>query len=855
MGVVYRALDTRLDRQVAIKVLPAEVALQPDRLARFEREARTLAALNHPNIAAIYGVEDAALVMELIEGPTLADRLKSGPLPLEEAVAIARQIAEALEAAHEKGVVHRDVKPDNVKTTADGTVKLLDFGLAKAIESSKHQDALDSENGTTVIAGTMTGVIMGTPGYMAPEQAKGQRVDKRADIWSFGVVLYEMLSGRRLFAAGSVAESIADVLRADVDWNALPASTPPHLQLLLKRCLDRNVRTRLRDIGEARVLLECPAAAAVPAGMVIDTSPRKAGFWPWIAAALALALPVMWFFRPKPEQPVWELEVVPPSGVSLGPPVFNQVKVSPDGTTLLYNARGADAVNRLYVRNLNSGANAALQGTENELAAVWSPDGKEIAYLADGRLKRLRLSDARVVDICEAKTSVNLIWQDDGVILTTSSERTLRKVPVTGGSLTAVFPPDRPMQGSTPSAIPGGKLFTYQLQTPSGVILASEDGVVKRQLLPTDKIRGNPASFAMDSSGAGWLLHRTPEGQLGAVRMDPRSGAILGDEMVIARDLPAGPSWSTSNTGVLAFRRDVRPLRRLTWMDRDGNSVAVLGEPGVIDAPRISPDQKSVVFARSDGRSVAIFHGDLATGNITRVSASSELGKSPAWLPHSNGILYGSEARTLVRRELSSAAPEEVLLSPEFAFRPTAVSPDETWAVVEHRLTSSPRLSFVSLRSKKIVPLEPETPLQDGTLSPDGRWLAYAALVNGSLEIFVRPVPKEVFGEAGDSGGPVQISPAGGAAPVWRADGKEILYMDPRGTMTSVSIQINGSSVKTGAPVELFRTTINPNSLRPRDFDVSADGKRFLLALPFAEAQSEVPITVIVNWPKLQEAR
>jgi eukaryotic-like serine/threonine-protein kinase len=847
MGAVYRATDTRLARDVAIKVLPSAFAHDPARLARFTREAKALAALNHPNIAAIYSVEDGAIVMELIDGDDLC-----GPLPLPTAIAYAVQIAEALEAAHEKGITHRDLKPANIKVTPDGVVKLLDFGLATAVEEPAAQAAAANTSPTLSVEMTRAGMILGTASYMAPEQAAGKPVDKRADIWSFGVVFFEMLTGRRLFAGDSIADTLADVLRAPIDLDALPAGTPPRVRELLRRCLDRNVKTRLRDIGEARVLLAEPLAAS-PAPAARPA--RSLALWA-MAAVVALAVPAVWFLKPVPDQPLLQLEVEAPPGVSLGPPTWGQVQVSPDGNSLVFAGRDAGGVSRLWLRSLGAGGTTAIPGTEGGTIPYWSPDSRHLLFHADNKVKRLELATLRIVDVCDASTSAWTVWMSSGLMVFADLDRILNKVSADGGTPTPMFALSVLPAGSahTPQTLPDGYHFLFQRPAnPSKMIFASMDGKVLRtwdtNIGPASP--GAPARFASAPGRGGWLLSHRVDSRLVAHKFDPRTGDLSGDEILIAHDVPQGPSWSTSDTGVLAYRslRGFNAVRKLTWVDRAGVPGEVIGEAGEISRPRISHSRKQVLYTRDN----VLFVYDTVRKTATRMTQASASSAFGVWLPDDSGVYYATGARmgsVVALHRFDTAVDKTFALPQEYVtLEPTDISPDGKWMAAANLFTGASRIVILPLDSGKLVRKE-ELPIQTfhGTFSPDGRWLLYSAMVNSRRDIYVRP-------STPDGRGPWQISPAGGDQPAWSGDGKEIVYLAPNGVMTAIHVETAGGSIRPGAPTSLFPSGLAGERVAARDYDVTPDGKHFLIPVTQAGTAVEAPITVIVNWPKLLERK
>jgi len=855
MGIVYRATDTHLDRDVAIKVLPAEVASTPDRMARFEREAKVLALLNHPNIATVYGVERGALVMELVEGPTLADRMDAGPMPLEDVIGIAKQIAEALEAAHEKGVVHRDLKPNNVKITPEGAVKLLDFGLAKAVENAKQTVVLDPVNSPTIVAGSIAGVIMGTAGYMSPEQAKGHPVDRRADIWAFGVVLHEMLTGRRLFDDGTVAEAIADILRRDIDLKELPASTPPAIRTLVGRCLDRNVKTRLRDIGEARIALCEPMTPPEP---VRPT--RRSLSWLWVAATAAAALAVGavagWRWKPQPLQPV-QLDLRLPSGTSssTGRGALDIVRLSPDGRTIAFIARGADSRPLVWLRRLSTDRVQALTGTEGAIMLFWSPDSRNLAFVAEEKLKRVDIVGGAVSVITDCP-GCNGSWCEGNTIFLYSPYRpALHRVSASGGTPVQVFQDADAGSYFSYRPLPDGKSLVYGMRVKkaeskdavSVYAYRTMDGRINRTLF---EHTGSPVQYASDGAGNGYLLYIL-NGQLTARPFDSSKGEITGDPFAVADRVLTGNSFSASQNGMVIFLRQSARRSQLMWVDHDGKAMGTIGEQGDISSPRIAPDQQSVAYSELDsGSNFSVKVLDLKTGNTVRLGQSDERDPSPVWSANGDAVLYGFGSggkRTVVRCTPGGSNIEEVVASEPGELSPASVSSDGEWLLANQRVRNQ-ALTFLLPLKRKGAPIEV---LKDYrrlsrmghvSLSPNGRWMVFTALVRERLEVLVAPSPKET----GGSGGPArwQISQSGGAQPVWRRDGKEIFFLS-EGMMMSAAVTESEGNLRIAAPAALF--PVNGD-----EYDATADGKRFLLVQPLAGSSEATPTSVILNWPQMK---
>ncbi|MFN7938871.1 MAG: protein kinase [Bryobacteraceae bacterium] len=846
MGVVYRAVDTKLDREVAIKVLPADVAQEPDRLARFEREARTLASLNHPNIAAIYGVEDAALVMELIEGPTLADRMQAGALPIDEAIAVARQIADALEAAHEKAIVHRDLKPANVKITPDGTVKLLDFGLAKAMESTR-QVALDPVNSPTVVNVSIPGVIMGTAAYMAPEQAKGQPVDKRADIWAFGVVLWEMLTGSQLFDSGTVAEAIAGVLRADIDLNKLPAGTPSTVRALITRCLDRNVKTRLRDIGEARILLSEPQSFDPPAPAKLQPPPTRRNYLPWALAALfAAGIPAAWLLKPKPDLPVIQFELPPPENAKENSS-FGLLALSPDGGSIVFRGTGnEDHKQMLWLRRLSGSTWKVLEGTENGTRPFWSPDSRTIGFFADGKMKRIDAEGGAVHVICDADPA-SVSWNRRDELFFQQAGKPFLKVNAAGGRPEPALPGDTIRRNSTEfKLLPDGQHFLYDSREKEpGIHIASlKDPNFDRVLISGPDFRAQLVEFVPNPHGGGWIVWDAGS-QILAGELDLRSMRLSTTPTLLARSGLSTGLWAVSASGLLAYSHSRVAPRHLNWVSRTGTVLEQMGKPGRIASPSILPGGKSVLFV--DGRQLLKWD-PISASTAAVTNASIEVA---SFLPSPDGktLFYRSVSpRSIHLRPMDSAGGGRSLY-PGGA-RPTGLSNDGRWLLVSDLKAGKYQLVMVPIHGGPPVSILREAVQPTSArLSPDGRWIVYSALVQGKREIFVSALPKETGGLASESG-TWQLSRDGGDQPLWRGDGKEIVYIGNGGQMTAVPVTTEGNQVHAGTPVTLFFT--QPNL---RGYDMTPDGSRFLMPLIVPGEQDETSIGFIYNWPKLMDRK
>jgi Tol biopolymer transport system component/predicted Ser/Thr protein kinase len=826
MGEVYKARDTRLKRDVAIKICSAQFS------ERFEREARVIASLNHPNICQLYDVGPNYLVMELIEGTIL-----SGPLPVQTSLNYARQIAETLEAAHEKGIVHRDLKPANVKITPAGVVKVLDFGLAKAAEEPS--GAADPTNAPTLtMSPTRVGVILGTAPYMSPEQARGVAVDKRADIWAFGCVLYEMLTGKQAFHGETTSDILAAVLKEEPEWSRIPVRVQP----LLRRCLAKDPKHRLRDIGDAMPLL--------------DTAPEVAPArrpWPWIALAalLTLALPAVWLLRPMPEERMLQLEISAPPGQTFAQQngYRHAFAVSPDGNRLAFIATSADGKRSLWVRPLDAIEAIRLPGTDGAVGPFWDPTSRWIAFGANGKLKKIDAGGGQPQVLCNAwGLFLSGTWNREGVILFSDASSTIRRVSAAGGAPSQVLPLDESRKEYSqylPQFLPDGRRFLYaSFGQKSGIALSSLDG--GSRFLMIDK-----PGYYVRSRETAYLIFLRSE-QLMAQQFDPGRAAVSGEPVSIAGPLLSGPSFSVSENGVLVFRRS-RGGYQLSWSDREGKSFGIAGYAGIISYPRISPDQKSVAFSQFDGATSSIWLLDSERANTTRFTIGPDSSSHPVWSPDGSRIAYGARRSSeflVVERPAGGIGKETGLYRATRAYFPESWSRDGRWLL----LSSSDSLLLLQMPQEgpgiehKAIPF-PESPAEcrHPSISPDGRWLLYSSTQTGVREVFVESTPEAMGSPAAPAR--KQVSITGGAQPVWRADGKEIFYLATDSKMMSVSVESGAASLKLGTPRPLFQTRMEFDSTL-REYDVAADGKRFLLAQPL-EASAAVPITVIVNWPAL----
>jgi eukaryotic-like serine/threonine-protein kinase len=872
MGEVYRARDTKLGRDVAIKVLPAAFASDPDRRSRLEREARLLASLNHPHIATIHGVEDSAgvyaLVMELVEGPTLQQKLAhgsgrmadgpvpheplamshkpSGGLPIPEALAIASQIADALDAAHEKGIVHRDLKPANIKLTADDVVKVLDFGLATA----SAQPGPDVSSSPTMNP-TRIGTVVGTAAYMSPEQARGLAVDKRTDIWAFGCVLYEMLAGRQPFTGDTSSDVMAHVLEREPDWSALPATTPEGLKRLLRRCLQKDPRNRLRDIGEARFQLADGFDGALP------VTPSNAGRFrhhlAWVAillvAIVTTGIVVARYWRPVGDAPEMRVDVVTPE--TTDPVSF---AISPDGTELVYAASGAGQP-QLWLRSLGSGAARPLPGTEAATFPFWSPDGRSIAFFDGGaHLLRFDLRSDHTQQIADAVPGIGGAWGPDGttILFASTMQSPLVRVPASGGDVTPVTVLEEPRHvgHAFPQFLPGGRRFLFFVRGSDdvrGIYQGSLDSQEITRLVASDV----PGAYLPP----GWLLF-VSQGALVARRFDPERATLSGDSVRIAESVAVvsktaftNGAFSVSAAGTVAYRANAAAETQLAWFDRSGRLLEAFAPPDEANVrnPALSPDDRRVAVERTVAGNADIWLIDKA--RATRLTSNPGPDLMPLWTRDGNRIVFSSSRTGNLNlfQKAFSGGDEIPLLESPYVKTGSDVSRDGRF------------LMFLTVMDPKkltdlwVLPLEgtrPPFPFVNSTFaevfgqfSPDGLWVAYHSLESGEKqEIYVRPFP--------GPGGRWKASAAGGISPRWSYDGTELYYIAPDGKLMAVPFSVKDGTPELSAPTPLFQTHIVGGGINlvgyRQQYAVARDG-RFLINIQTGRASS-APITLVLNW-------
>jgi len=872
MGEVYRARDAKLGRDVALKVLPQAFARDADRMARFQREAKVLASLNHPNIASIYGLEDSgsthALVMELVEGPTLGDRIRQGPIPVDEALRIAKQICDALEYAHERGIVHRDLKPANVKVTKDDAVKVLDFGLAKALEGDAASFDISTSPTISRLA-TMQGVLLGTAAYMSPEQAKGKAVDRRADIWAFGCVLYEMLTGKQTFTGETVTDTLAAVIRAEPEWSQLPAGTPIRVRVLLQRCLQKDAKQRLRDIGDARISLdEILSGAPDPA---LGGAPQAAApLWrrtlPWAIAALLLVTlgPIAFVNIRKPSATLagpMRLEIPLPDKTTMS--VTGTFAVSPDGRNLAFAATGPDGVLRLWLRPLDALDARPLQGTEaSEFPPFfWSPDSKFIAFDAGGKLKKIDMTGDPAQTVCDLpELAVGGSWNRDGVIIFGQAPGRVMRVSAEGGvptPVTAVDASENEPAHLFPSFLPDGIHFTYArfsyLQGSGGFFLGSLDAKpVDQGSKPfASNIESN---YLAPSDGSGRVLF-IRDGTLVAQQFDMGRLELTGEPVAVADHVGTFGSYgyfSVSDNGVLVYRAGPEEEdQQLTWLDRHGRILGTVGEPKSFLSVSLSPDGTRVAFSNLSavkGANGGLWLLDISRGTSTRFTFGVYSG-SPVWSPDGSRIIFSSRGTGMSEKLASGAKEEQLLMKSPDVMLPTSWSRDGRlllYTAQSREAAAKASIWVLPLEAdKKPVPfLQTNFNERDGRFSPDGRWVAYTSDESGRDEVYVRAFSPGASGAASSAGGGLLISNNGGSEPRWRGDGKELFYRAADGMLTSVELSLSPAFLP-GTPKALFQMPGEGGPSAGSNWEVTSDGQRFLMVVP---RSTTTPFTVVLNW-------
>jgi serine/threonine protein kinase/Tol biopolymer transport system component len=873
MGEVYRAEDTKLGREVAIKVLPELFAQDAERMARFSREAQVLASLNHPNIAAIYQVEHDGdrhfLVMELVEGETLAERIKRGRLPLDEAMTIALQIAEALETAHDRGIVHRDLKPANINFTESGKIKVLDFGLAKALESGAGTDS-DPSHPSLSLSPTLTaqmntgaGVLLGTAAYMSPEQARGEAADRRADIWAFGVVVMEMLTGQTVYAGKTMSDTLAGILAREPEWEALPDDVPPVIRNLLDRCLQKEIGDRLQAIGEARIaiagyLADPEAAKAQDATDSYSPLPTWRRLLPWGVAAVAVvgaATIALWPEDPVPPQPTTRASIpAPPGGeFNLGSDYPAPVAVSPDGRTLAFGIRGEDGVERLWIRDLDELESRPLTGTEGALYPFWSPDSRHIGFFAGGKLKKIEATGGPAMALCEASNGKGGSWNDAGTIVFAPSHNTpLHKVSAAGGESVALTEFDTKLGEDShrhPRFLPDGDHFLFVARAGGGG--AGSNSSIKIGSLAGEVSELMPATSNVEYA-AGHLLYVFDQ-TLMARPFDAHTRELTGDAFPLAENIYVDMgallgSFSVSDQGTLAYqmgsaRESV--LASLQWRSRSGEILSEIGAPDSYVEVHLSPVGKQAVVAKADFESgnTDLWQLDLDRELETRFTFETGTDYFVAWSPDGERIAFSSNRSgsfQLYSKSITGGGEEQLLREQEGTSYPSSWSPDGRYLVYQVNNGKSEDMFAWDVQGEgEPIPLQP-TKFNDTVpmVSPDGRWLAWAGDDSGQWEIYVTPFP--------GGGRKWQISD-GGDWPRWSRDGSEIFYLTAAGTLMATQVDGSDDTFQVGATETLFELGPFNDGF---DYDVTADGQRFLVVKQAEqkEQQNQQPMALVLNW-------
>ena len=855
MGEVFRARDVRLGRDVAIKMLPSEVAQVPERLARFRREAQVLASLNHPNIAAIHGLEEHEgqpfLVLELVDGEDLSERLKRGPIPLEEIFDIARQVAEALEEAHNKGVVHRDLKPANIMVTPDGKVKVLDFGLAKAFAAENDGSSPElSQSPTISRQATAAGVILGTAAYMSPEQAKGKQVDKRTDIWAFGAVVYEMLTARQAFSGEDFSETLAAILKEEPDWTRLPAATPAKLNELLRRCLRKDPKRRWHDIADARIEIE-----EAPEGEVAEAPARNLrGVLVLAALASIVTGVIVWGVTrssaptPLPPLPVMRTVIPLPPGSELGREFDPMLAISPDGQTAAYAVREG-GVRRLYLRSMDSLEAQLVPGTEMATMPVFSQDGRWVAFrvgLGGGSLKKVSVTGGAPIVITAVGAGRGSAWAPDGTIIFTRDAAGLARVSSDGGIPETLTTPDRESREKThrfPHLLPGGSalLFTDgsadidSFDEASIAVLSLETG--ERRML----VQGGSNPHYVST---GHLVYARA-GAIVAVPFDVTELEVTGPPVTVLEGVAMNPvagnaEMSLSGTGHLLYAPGgaFTPPHRVVWVGRDGETEPLTQSTGYFASTALSPDERRLaIFVTGANNSIWIY--DIARATMTRLVSGFE-NLFPIWTPSGVRVTFNSNRSgplNLYWQIANGSAPPERLTTSEFAQTAESWAPDGQWLVFEEqRPDTGFDIGVLSMEGDRTSRPFAQSAANETSprFSADGRFIAYTSDESGRNEVYIQPFPS--------SGRKWPVSTEGGDTPLWNPNGRELIYANG-GEILVVDVDTRGE-LTLGKPRALFEV---PSALNG-PMDISSDGQRLVFIDESAAPPAPTYLVLIQNW-------
>jgi serine/threonine protein kinase/Tol biopolymer transport system component len=849
MGEVYRARDTTLGREVAVKVLPTIFTSDAERLARFEREARLLAALNHPNIATIHGVEHVdgihALILEVVDGETVAEAIDGRPVSVDRALAIARQIADALEAAHAKGIVHRDLKPANIKIRPDGVVKVLDFGLAKALDDLSGTDPLHSP--TITVGRTAEGAVLGTAAYMSPEQARGKPIDKRTDVWAFGCVLYEMLTGRTAFARETITDTLAAIVDHEPDWTAIPATVPENIRRLLRRCLQKDPARRLRDIADARLEFDDAFDETYPRSRPTSSVSRGFQRLLWFAALMGVVAAVIaaWYFRGSAvESREVRFEIATPPTTEA-----TSLALSPDGRAIVF-AAASDGTSQLWLRALDAVSPRLLPGTDNASLPFWSPNSRSVGFFADGQLKTIALDSGSVRALGPSGVQGGA-WSEDGTILfSQGAGGGLRRVSADGGASAPVT--EVTLQRNVhraPQFLPGGRRFLFYANgTEPGIYVGEIGG-------PESASRILDAQAAIYASGH---LLFVRQNTLFAQPFNPARLSLSGEPVAIAVGLIAsaegfGAALSASDTGVIAVRLGpAGELRRFTWFNRSGQELESIAGSNV-GSPfhfSLSPNGRSLAFARNEGGKPSdIWLLDVGRGVSTRFTFDEAFDLNAVWSPDGKRIAFSSNRRGTFDpyvKEVEGDRSELLLHSDREAGPATDWSRDGRF-ILSSRQGESEGVWALPLDGTSSAFAVADTAFNEtnAQFSFDGGWVAYQSNESGQVEIYIQRFP--------GPGRKWKVSSNGGVQVRWREDGSELYYLAPDNRIMAVPIRLASTddSVSVRAPVPLFAVRLNgdPRNSYARSYDVSRDGERFLVdTMP----ELTLPITVVMNWESKQ---
>jgi serine/threonine-protein kinase len=851
MGEVYRARDLKLKREVAIKILPEEFAHDPDRVNRFQREAEVLASLSHPNIAGIYDLREVSgsqyLVLELVEGETLADRIGRGPIPVEDALHIAKSICEALEAAHEKGIIHRDLKPANIKITTDGLVKVLDFGLAKVFERQRQPDMSSSP---TLMSASVPGVILGTAAYMSPEQAKGRPADTRSDIWAFGCVLYEMLIGKRAFDGNDVHDFVAAILRAEPEWSTLPQAMPSVVHKLLRRCLQKDLKQRLGDIRDARFEIE--EAMALPDTLALQAAPpgRTGTRWtyvlPWGLAAISAVVSLRLLVGPardgSSDRVITRLEMTLPTGVELFTLAGGSIAVSPDGRRVAF-VGVLGGLRQIYVRALDALEATPLRGTENASSCFFSFDGRSIVFLtAGGVLRKVSLADGLVDSLTPQADFDAVAWgSDDRIVFV--RDGTLWEVPASGGMARRLLSLDstrHETRQTWPVLLPGGKAVLFSSVTGDSWDSARIESLV----LATGERRVivERGTFPLYAPSGHLVFYR--DGGLLAAPFDTNRLQLTGSPTRVIENLPPTsinvPLVGASG-GTLVYAPTTL-TSRLVWVSRQGAEQSITETLRTYANPRVAPDGHRVLVQAGD-----LWIQDVARATFTRLTSGEAVlsgGGFPVWAPDGSRIVFRTMGG-LRWLAVDGGGRGEAISGTTSADYPGSISPDGARLLfVRLSPDTSGDLYLASLGGNSQTQAILKTPAYEGSarFSPDGKWIAYSSNESGQMEVFVRPYP------APDR--KWQVSTQGGTQPVWNPNGKELFY---RNSNKMMSVEVSaGADLRLSQPRVLFdRQYAFGSGITIPNYDVSPDGQRFAM---IKDESSGTHLNVVLNWLReLQE--